>query len=56
MGKKVLYEKLKNSENGVWVSKYSHTSWEDYLPGDCELVIEDWSPLSASIRNLEMEK
>lgn len=45
MGKKVLYEKLKNSEDGIWVSDYSHVHWEDYLPSDSELIIDSWHPL-----------
>ena len=45
MGKKVLYEKLKNSEEGIWVSSYSGVRWEDYLPGDSEKIIDTWKPL-----------
>ncbi|MFA6983670.1 MAG: hypothetical protein WC276_06940 [Sedimentibacter sp.] len=45
MGKKVLYEKLKSLDGGVWIGERSSVSWEDYLPSDIETVVEDWSPL-----------
>ena len=28
MAKKYLYEKLKNEEDGIWVSDYSSVRWE----------------------------
>jgi len=46
MAKKYLYEKLKNEEDGIWVSDYSSVRWEDYIPSDSELVVDEWHPLS----------
>jgi len=45
MAKKYLYEKLKNEEDGIWVSDYSSVRWEDYIPSDSELVVDYWQPL-----------
>lgn len=55
MGKKALYERLKNGE--VWVSEYSQTHWRDYLPGDIEKVVDTWSILpedSGSSKGMEI--
>jgi len=57
MGKKVLYERLKNSEEGIWVSSYSGVKWEDYLPNDIEKVVDTWSILpedSGSSKGMEV--
>lgn len=45
MAKKYLYEKLRNEEAGIWVSKYAQVHWEDYIPNDVETVLDYWQPL-----------